>query len=75
MRRKEQRSSSSSPTRSRGYSCHNGTIAAAWDSESDDEFGNYNYNNNKKEHKKTKTKEEVRLCVESGFGILFYLFF
>ncbi|CAF1919580.1 hypothetical protein F2Q70_00018021 [Brassica cretica] len=29
MRRKEQRSSSSSPTRSRGYSCHNGTIAAA----------------------------------------------
>ncbi|XP_009128930.2 FCS-Like Zinc finger 1 [Brassica rapa] len=29
MRRKEQRSSSSSPTRSRGYACHNGTIAAA----------------------------------------------
>ncbi|KAJ0240607.1 FCS-Like Zinc finger 1 [Hirschfeldia incana] len=29
MRRNEQRSSSSSPTRSRGYAFHNGTVAAA----------------------------------------------
>ncbi|KAF8117159.1 hypothetical protein N665_0012s0163 [Sinapis alba] len=29
MRRKEQRSSSSSPTRSGDYACHNGTVAAA----------------------------------------------
>ena len=61
MRRKEQRSSSSSPTRSRGYACHNGTIAAAWDSESDYEFGNYNYNNNKKGKQKDKNKRRSEI--------------
>lgn len=35
MKRKEQRSSSSSPTRYGDYVCHNGTVAAAWNSESD----------------------------------------
>ena len=69
MRRKEQRSSSSSPTRSRDYAFRNGTVAAAWNSESDDEFENYN-----NYVKNMKKSESVSLSFEAGFGILFRSF-